>query len=141
MGNDLDGRAQIVAAALAREHIPVDLPGAEAVGPARRHAGEALVVAEVEIGLRPVVGHIDFAVLIRAHRARIDVEIGIELAQADGIAAGLQQRAERRRGQTLAERRCHPAGNENEARHAHDGTASYRVRRIRESGRAGRRDT
>jgi hypothetical protein len=44
-------------------------------------AGEALVVAEIEIGLRAVVGHEDLAVLIRAHRARIDVEIGVELAK------------------------------------------------------------
>ena len=30
---------------------------------------EPLVVAEVEIGLRAVVGDVDFAVLERAHRA------------------------------------------------------------------------
>ena len=57
-----------------------------------RDAGEALVVAEVEVGLRAVVGDVDFAVLIRAHRARIDVQVGIELAQADFEAPRLQQR-------------------------------------------------
>ena len=59
------------------------------------HAGEALVMPEVEIGLRPVIGDEDLAVLIRAHRARIDVQVRIELAQLHGIAARLQQRAQR----------------------------------------------
>ena len=70
---------------------------------ARRIAGEALVMAEVEIGLGAVVGDEHLAVLIGRHRARIDVEIGVELAQADLVAARLQQRAERRGRETLAQ--------------------------------------
>ena len=62
----------------------------------RRAAGEALVVAEVEIGLGAVVGDEHLAVLVRRHRAGIDVEIGVELAQAHVVAARLQQRAKRR---------------------------------------------
>ncbi len=69
-------------------------------------------MAEVEVGFGAVIGHVDFAVLIRAHRAGIDVEIGVELAQADLEAARLQQRAERRRSETLAERGDHAAGDE-----------------------------
>ena len=71
--------------------------------PARRTAGEALVVAEIEIGLGAVVGDEHLAVLVGRHRARIDVEIGVELAQPDRVAARLQQRAERCRCETLAE--------------------------------------
>ncbi len=59
-------------------------------------------MAEVEIGLGAVVGDENLAVLVRRHRARIDIEIGVELAQTDLIAARLQQRAERRGSQTLA---------------------------------------
>ena len=66
-------------------------------------AGEALVMAEVEIGLGAVVGDEHLAVLVGRHRARIDVEIGIELAEAHGVAARLQQRAERGRRETLAQ--------------------------------------
>ena len=58
----------------------------------------------VEIGLGAVVGDEHLAMLGRAHRAWIDVEIGIKLAQADGIAARLQERAQSRRSQTLAKR-------------------------------------
>ena len=74
-------------------------------------------MAEIEIGLGAVIGHEDLAVLIGAHRAGIDIEIGVELAQAHLEAARLQQRAERRRAQTLAERGDHAAGDEDEPRH------------------------
>ena len=69
----------------------------------RRAAGEALVMAEIEIGLGAVVGDEHLAVLIGRHRAGIDVEIGVELAQADLVAARLQQRAERRGCETLTQ--------------------------------------
>ena len=60
-------------------------------------------MAEIEIGLGAVVGDEHLAVLIGAHRPRIDIEIGVELAEPHLIAARLQQRTERRRGKTLAE--------------------------------------
>jgi hypothetical protein len=44
---------------------------------------EPLVVPDVEVGLGSVVGHEDLAVLERVHRARIHVEIGIELLHHD----------------------------------------------------------
>ena len=71
-------------------------PGGDVVLPVGVAAGEAFVMAEIEVGLGPVVGDEDFAVLGRAHRAWVDVEIGIELAQADRIAARLQERPQSR---------------------------------------------
>ena len=56
---------------------------------------------EIEIGFRAVVGDENLPVLIGAHRAWIDIEVGIELAKPHGITPGLQQRAKRRRCQTL----------------------------------------
>jgi hypothetical protein len=44
---------------------------------------EALVVPEVQIGLGAVLGHEHLAVLERRHRARIDVDVRIELEQGD----------------------------------------------------------
>jgi hypothetical protein len=101
--NHLDGRAQIVAAALLLDDRLVDLAGGDVVGLGGRHAGEALVVAQVEVGLGPVVGHEDLAVLIRAHRARIDVEIGVELTKANLVAARLQERSERCGGEAFSQ--------------------------------------
>ncbi len=102
VGDDLHRRAEEVAAPLLGDQLLVDAPGGDVVLPVGAAAGEALVVAEVEVGLGAVVGDEHLAVLGRAHRARIDVEIGVELAQADGIAARLQERAEGRRSETLA---------------------------------------
>ena len=82
-------------------------------------------MAEVEVGLRPVVGDEDLAVLIGAHRPRIDIEIGIELAEPDLVAARLEERAERRRSDTFAEGGDHAAGDEDVPRH---GLTSYPVR-------------
>ena len=101
--NDLDGGAEIVAAALLGEDLLIDAAGGDVVAARRRAAGEALVVAEVEIGLGAVISDEDLAVLVGRHRARIDIEVGIELAQAHFVAARLQQRAERRRSETLAQ--------------------------------------
>ena len=74
--------------------------------------GEALVVAEVEVGLGAVVGDVDLAVLVRAHRARIDVDVRVELLQRDLVAVAFEQRADRGGRQALAERRDHAAGHE-----------------------------
>jgi phosphopantetheine adenylyltransferase len=57
----------------------------------RRHAGEAFVVAEVEVRLCSVVRHEHLTVLVRAHRAGVDVEIGVELPQTNRIAACLKK--------------------------------------------------
>ena len=93
--NHLDGRAKVIAAALLGNDVLINLAGADTVALGCGPSGEALVVTEVEIGLSAVVGDEDFAMLIGRHRSRIDVEIGIELAQTDLVAARLQQRAKR----------------------------------------------
>ena len=127
----LHGGAQIVAAPFLGDDLLVDAARGDVVALPRRNAGEALVVAQVEIGLGPVVGDVDLAVLVGAHRPRIDVEIGIELANADFVAARLQQSAEARRHETFAERGDHAAGNKNEPRHG-----SWALRREVDSGQA-----
>ena len=76
------------------------------------HRREALVVAEVEIGLGAVVGDEDFAVLERRHRAGIDVDVRIEFLQRDAEAARFEQRADRGRGDPFAESGNDAAGDE-----------------------------
>ncbi len=115
--DDLNRRAEIFAAPLAADHRRINPPGRDAVALARGDTNIALVMAEIEIGLGAVIGHEDFPVLIRAHRAGIDIKVGVELAEAHFEAARLQQRTQRRRAQTLAERGDHAAGNKDEPRH------------------------
>src|SRR5450755_2799384 len=76
--------------------------------------GEVFVI---EIGLGAVVGHEHFAMLVRRHRSGVEIEIGIELAEPNLVAPRLQQRAQRCRSQTFAERRNHAAGDEDVPRH------------------------
>ena len=111
--DDLHGAAVVAAAALAVEHGEVHLPGRDG-RPARQvFVDEALVVAEVEVGLHAVLGDEHLAVLVGVHRAGIDVEIRVELLNRHRIAARLEQPAQRRRGDPLAERRRDAARDEN----------------------------
>ena len=96
VGNHLHGRAEIVAASLLGDQLLVDAPGCDVVLAIGAAPGKALVMAKVEIRLGAVVGDEHFPMLGRAHRAGVDVEIGIELAQADGVAARLKKRAQSR---------------------------------------------
>ena len=115
--NDLNGGAKILAATFLGDDVLINPPRSDIVRLTRRNPGEALVVAQIEIGFRAIVGHIDFAVLIGAHRSGIDVEIGIELADSHAIASRLQQRRKACCHKTFAERGDHAAGYENVPRH------------------------
>src|SRR5258708_5358123 len=88
--DDLHGLAEVIAAPLLLDDFQVDTAGGEVALPRGPHGGEALVVAEVEIGLGAVIGDEDFAVLERRHRAGIDVDVGIELLQRDPETARFQ---------------------------------------------------
>src|SRR6516164_2053686 len=126
VGDDLHRRPEVVAAPFAGDHRRVDPPGGDRIAAPRGDADKALVVAEIKIGFGPIVGDEHLAVLVGAHRARIDIQIGVELAQPDPKSARLQQRSERRSRQTLAERGNHAAGDKDEPRH---GISVYSIRR------------
>ena len=88
--NDLNGRAQVITTALLAQHIFVHPTGGEVVALAHRGTDEALVVAQVEVGLGAVVGDEHLTVLERAHGARIDVDIRVQLEHGDLQAPRLQ---------------------------------------------------
>ncbi len=114
--DDLDGPAEVVAAALLADHRVVDRAGGH-VGAARGvGVREALVVAEVEVGLRAVLGHEHLAVLERRHRARVHVDVRVELLDGDLQAARDEQAADRGRGDALAKGGDDSAGDEDESR-------------------------
>ncbi len=115
--NDLHRRAEVVAAPLARDHPLVDSPGREIAVAAGGRAHEALVVAEVEVGLGAVLGDEHLAVLERAHGARVDIDIRVELDHADLEPAGLEDGAEAGRGDALPQGGNHAAGHEHESSH------------------------
>src|SRR5690606_35771168 len=97
--------------------VRIDAPGGDVVAPRGVPAGEALVMAEVEVGLGAVIGDEHLAVLGRRHRAGIDIEIGVEFPQPDLVAARLENRAERGGRETLAQGGNHATGDENVPSH------------------------
>ena len=112
VGDHLHGAAEVVTAPLLAQHRIVDAPRRDVVDLAHPRVCEALVVAEVEIRLGAVVGDVDLAVLEGVHGAGIDVQVGVELEEGDAQPARLQQRPDRRRRETLAQRRKHASGDE-----------------------------
>src|SRR5690606_2413068 len=109
--NDLDRLAQVVAPALLAQHGFVDLAGGEVVHLVHLGRDEALVVAQVQVGLGAVFGDEHLAVLERAHGAGIDVDVGIELEQGDLEAARFEDRGEGRGGDPFAQGGHHTAGD------------------------------
>ena len=76
--NDLHCPAEVIAATLFLDHALVYLPGGEIIAPAHLAADEALVMAQVKVGFRPVLGDKYLAVLKWTHGAGIHVDIGIQ---------------------------------------------------------------
>jgi hypothetical protein len=99
----LDGRAEVVTAALAPDHGVVDRARGDVGCPGGVLVREPLVVAEVEVGLRPVLGDEDLAVLEGAHRPRVYVDVGIELLELQSEAPADEQTTDRRRRDPLAQ--------------------------------------
>ena len=88
----LDGPAEVVAAALLGDDGLVDAAGRDVAELGQVLVDEPLVVAEVEVRLGAVVGDEDLAVLVRAHRPGVDVDVRIELEDGDPKPRALRMR-------------------------------------------------
>src|SRR5206468_1225878 len=102
VGNHLDGLPQVVAPPLLEDDLFVDTAGGQVVVARQGGVGEALIVAQVEVGFGAVVGDEDFPVLERRHGSGVDVQIRVELHHVDAQSAALQQTTDGGRGQTFA---------------------------------------
>ena len=103
MGYDLNSRAEILAAALLVEHVPIHLAGGEVRILVEVLVDKTLVVAEVKVGLRAVLRDVNLAVLIGTHGTRINVDIGVELLRRNLEPARFENSSERRRSYSLSE--------------------------------------
>lgn len=59
-------------------------------------------MTEIQIGFRAVIGDEDFAMLIRAHGARVDIDVRVEFLNGDFVASVLQQSAQGCSGDAFA---------------------------------------
>jgi len=105
----LYGAAQIFPAPFLLDNRLIDLPRGCVVQAGHAPREKALVVPQVEVGLRPVVGDENLPVLRGVHGSRIDVEIRVQFLDGDLEATRLKQRAYRGRSQPFAQRRDHAA--------------------------------
>ena len=115
--DDLDRAAEVVAAALLGDDRGVDAAGRDVGALGQVLVDEPLVVAQVQVGLGAVVGDEHLAVLVRRHRPRVDVDVGVELEDGDLEAPRLEQAADAGGGDALAERGGHPSGHKDILRH------------------------
>ena len=98
----LHGAAQEVAVALPGNELLVDGALGE-VGLAEQvFVDEALVMSQVKVAFVAVLGHEHFAVLERAHGARVHVQVRVHLLHHHRIAPRLQQMPQGRCGDSLA---------------------------------------
>ena len=111
VGDDLDGLAQIRALALLVQDVPVDLAGGQVGVLVQVLVDEALIVAQVQVGLGAVVGDEHLAVLQGAHGAGVHVDIGVQLLAGYLEAAAFEQPPQAGRGDPLAQARDHAAGH------------------------------
>src|SRR4051794_30404314 len=101
--DDLDRAAEVVAAALLGDDGLVDASRRDVAELGQVLVDEPLVVTKVEVRLGAIVSDEDLAVLVRRHRARIHVDIRIELDDGDGEAPTLEQATDAGGGDAFAE--------------------------------------
>src|SRR6202021_739022 len=94
-GAPLHRLAQVVAPPLLQNDLLIDAPGRQVVVARQRRVRKALVMAQVKIGLRSIVGDEHLAMLKRRHGSGIDVEIRVKLHQVDAQAAAFEKTANR----------------------------------------------
>ena len=70
-------------------------------------------MADVEIGFRAILGHIDLAMLERVHGAGIDIDVRVEFLLQHTQSPAAQQTSERGSGKTLAKGGNNAASDEN----------------------------
>ena len=128
--DDLHRVAQVLAATLALDDARIDLAG--------RHVGrlvevdveEALVVADVEVGLGTVIGDENFAVLERVHRAGVNIQIRVEFLHHNAEPTRRQKVAQARGREAFPEGRDDAPGDEDvlgndSSRNDHHGVSDY----------------
>ena len=113
----LHGLTQVLSTPFLVQHIPVHLSRGKIRPAVEVFINEALIVSQIQIGLRAVLRHIDLTMLVGAHGSWIHIDVGVQLLCRDLQPSGLQQPAEGRRRDAFSESGYHAAGYKNILRH------------------------
>jgi len=89
--NDLNRRAEIVAMTFFLQNGPVNFTGCNIRIFTEVNIDKTFIMPQVKVRFRTVICNEDFTVLVRAHRAGIDIDIRIEFLNCYFITAVFQQ--------------------------------------------------
>ena len=95
--------AQIISSPLLFQHVLEHLAARQVVEPRELAVHKAFIMPQIQVGLRPIVEHVHFAVLLWVHGAGVDVQIRVELLHCHVQSAMFQQSAYGRRRQSFAQ--------------------------------------
>src|SRR6185437_5370331 len=96
MRDHLHGLAEIIASPLTRDDVLVDPARGQIVALGQGRVREPLIMTQIEVSFRSVIGYEHLAMLKRAHGSGINVEIRIELLQGDAKSPAFEEAADRR---------------------------------------------
>ena len=93
--DDLHRFTEEFSAALLIEDVPVYLAGRQVGKLVQVLIDESFIMTQVQVGLCPILGNEDLAVLEGTHRTGVDIDVGVELLRGDLQSPRLQQPAQR----------------------------------------------
>ena len=103
---------RVGALALLVQDVPVHLAGSQVGIFVQIFVDEALIMAQIQVGLGAVVGDEHLAVLQGAHGAGVNIDVGVQFLRGDLQTAGFEQTAKACRRDALAQTGNHAAGDE-----------------------------
>ncbi len=113
MGNNLYGGSQILAPAFLVQHVPIYLSCGKVRKLIQIFVDKTLIMPQIQICLRAVLGHIHLPVLIRTHGAGIHIDIRIQLLSRHLQPSCLQQPPQGRRRDPLSQPRHNASRDKN----------------------------
>ena len=117
MWNDLDRASPVIPVPLFVEDRPVDFSACHVGVEVQVFIDKALIVAQIQVCLRPVLSHKDLSVLNGVHGPRIHVQIGVQLLHGDAVSPRLEQASQGSRRDSLSKTGDNPSGDKNISGH------------------------
>ena len=110
--NHLNRAAEIITASFLVDNVAVNLPCGDVARTIQAFVDEPLVVSKIEVGLRAISRNEDLTVLVRTHRARIDIEIRVEFLDDDFEPTRFENASDSGSSDALTHRTDHPTRTE-----------------------------
>ena len=76
--DDLNRTAQEISAPLGPNHLGINLAGRNIAHLVQSDIDKTFVMSQVKIGFSPIIKDEHLPVLVRAHRSRVDIDIGVQ---------------------------------------------------------------